>query len=286
MSKPGKVGLGAFCVILAVAVIIAILSIKVIPAGYAGVVYTMNNGVSDEVLTDRWNFVGPTKKVSKFTIGNEQILLTKDSREGSKDDESFRVATSDDASVAISFQMTYRFDVGRLPETYKKFKGMDGNKIVETRVKSVLKSKVSEITTDYSLMDIYSGNRAEINAKITDYLGQNFLDAYGLEVIDASIIDCHPDKKLRDAINKRVNTTQEKADAILQQEKAKIEYETKLMKAKKEAEIKITEAEAEAKANKLRSESITDKLLKEMEMEARMKHGWVTISGNNTVVKE
>lgn len=286
MSKPGKWGLGIFISLVVIVGIILCCSIVRIEPGYAGVVYTMNNGVTDEVLTDRWNVVGPTKKVKKFTIGNEQIILTKDKREGSEKDDSFRVATSDDASIAISFQMTYRFNIDRLPETYKKFKGMDGEKIVETRVKTVLKSKVSEITTDYSLMDIYSGNRAEINNKLTNYLSDKFLDAYGIEVIDASIIDCHPDKNLRDAINKRENTIQEKADAILQQEKAAVEYETKLMKAKKEAEIKVTEAEAEAKANKLRSESITDKLLKKMEMEARMKHGWVTISGNNTVVKE
>ena len=32
--------------------------------------------------------------------------------------------------------------------------------------------------------------------------------------------------------------------------------------------------------------SMTPELLKKMEMEARLKHGWVEIQGSNTVVKD
>ena len=84
---------------------------------------------------------------------------TKDKRDGSKEDDSFKVATSDDASIAVSFQMSYRYDPDTVIDTYKRFKGMDGEDIIENRVKTVLKSKISEITTNYSMMDIYSGNR-------------------------------------------------------------------------------------------------------------------------------
>lgn len=73
---------------------------------------------------------------------------------------------------------------------------MDGDDIIESRVKPVLKSKISEITTNYSMMDIYSGNRSKLNSELTDYLNSEFSDKYGIEVLDASIIDVHPDKKL------------------------------------------------------------------------------------------
>lgn len=70
--------------------------------------------------------------------------------------------------------MTYRYIEDQVIDTYKKFKGMDGEDIVENRVKTVLKSKISEITTDYSMMDIYSGNRTKLNEAITDYLNKDF----------------------------------------------------------------------------------------------------------------
>lgn len=87
-------------------------------------------GVSGETLDTGWHVVSPMKQVKNFTISNEQIILSKDSREGSEGDDSFKVSTSDDAMLAISFQMSYRFNPETLVDTYKKFKGMDGEAIV------------------------------------------------------------------------------------------------------------------------------------------------------------
>ena len=167
-KKSGLVGGIITGVIIFIGVICLIMCIEKIPVGYEAVVYSINGGVQDETLTQGWHIISPTKKAKIFTISNEQLLLTQDSREGSKEDDSFKVSTSDDASIAISFQMTYKFDETKLVDTYKKFRGMDGETIVNNRVKSVLKSKVSEVTTDYSMMDIYSGNRSEINNKLTE----------------------------------------------------------------------------------------------------------------------
>ena len=281
----GIIGGAIVGIILVIGVILGITCLERVPVGYEAVVYSMNGGVQDETLKQGWHIVAPTKKVKLFTVSNEQLLLTKDKREGSKDDESFRVASSDNASIAISFQMSYRFNPDTLVSTYKAFKGMDGTDIVDSRVRTVLKSRISEITTDYSLMDLYSGNRAVINDKITKYLNESFNKQFGIEVIDASIIDVHPDKQLRQAINNRIKAQQRSSQAKVEQETAKVEAETKLIKAKNEAEIKKTEAKGEADANKLISSSITEELIRMKEAEARLKHGWVEVNGASTIVK-
>lgn len=270
---------------------------EIIPTGKVGVQYSLNGGVKDEVLDMGVNFVLPGIHVKEFTIGNEQLILSKDKREGSEGDDSFKVATSDDASISISFQMSYRYIPETVVDTYKKFKGMDGEDIVEQRVKTVLKSKISEITTDYSMMQLYSGNRSEINDKITEYLNEEFGEAYGIEVLDASIIDVHPDDKLKAAIDDRVKALQEKQQAEAEQEKIKVQKETEKMQAEADAQIAITqaqakaekmriEAQAEADANNLKSNSITPELIQMKEAEARLQHGWVTVQGANAVVKE
>lgn len=270
---------------------------EIIPTGKVGVQYSLNGGVKDEVLDMGVNFVLPGIHVKEFTIGNEQLILSKDKREGSEGDDSFKVATSDDASISISFQMSYRYIPETVVDTYKKFKGMDGEDIVEQRVKTVLKSKISEITTDYSMMQLYSGNRSEINDKITEYLNEEFGEAYGIEVLDASIIDVHPDDKLKAAIDDRVKALQEKQQAEAEQEKIKVQKETEKMQAEADAQIAVTqaqakaekmriEAQAEADANNLKSNSITPELIQMKEAEARLQHGWVTVQGANAVVKE
>ena len=284
--KKGLLGGVTFGIIMFFTIICMVICIERVPVGYEGVVYSMNGGVSGETIGQGWHLVAPTKRVKLFTVGNEQLVLTKDKREGSKGNDSFRVSTSDDATIAISFQMSYRFNPDTLVETYKKFKGMSGEDIVERRVKAVMKSKVSEVTTDYSLMDIYSGNRAEINNKITEYLNKDFLKAYGMEILDASIIDVHPDEQLKQTINNRVEALQKKQQAQAEQETAKVEAQTALIKAQNEAEIAITKAKAEAEANKVKAASITPELIQMKEAEARYKHGWITVQGADAIVKE
>ena len=133
-------------------------------------------------------------------------------------------------------------------------------------------------------MDIYSGNRSEINAKITEYLNKQFSKAYGIEVVDASITDVHPDEKLKTAIDNRVTALQQKQQAEAEQETAKVQAETNLIKAQNEADIKLLEAQAEAEANKLIAQSITPELIAMMEAEARLEHGWITVTGSDTTV--
>lgn len=296
MRKTGAVG-GVFAaLVIIVTVFCLVFCTEKIPDGYVGVVRTPQ-GVEEEVLTKRWNFVMPWKTVKEFTVGNEQLVLTKDSRDGSEEDESFKVATSDDASISVSFQMSYRYIEDQVVPTYKKFKGMDGEAIVNNRVRTVLKSKISEVTTVYSMMDIYSGDRSKINNEITEYLNAEFNEDFGIEVIDASIIDVHPDKALQQTIDARVKAVQEKQQAQAEQEKVKVEAETAKIKAENDAEVKIIAAEAaaektkiaadaEAYANEVVNKTITEELIKMKEAEARLEHGWVSVYGANAVVTE
>lgn len=282
----GLIGGIAAAFVLIVALIVTLTCSTMIPAGYVGVIYSMNGGVQDEVVGQGWHFIGPMKHVKEFTVGNEQLILSKDSREGSPDDDSFLVSTADNANISVSFQMSYRYQMDKVVDTYKKFKGMDGEDIVNSRVRTVLKSKISEVTTNYTMMDIYSGDRGAINEEITKYLNEELGEAYGIEVIDASIIDVHPDAQLQKSIDDRVTAMQKKQQAEAEQETIKVQNETKIMEAEADAKAKLIEAQAEADSNKVLSESITDELIRMKEAEAHMEHGFVTVQGANTVVTQ
>lgn len=284
MKNKGFIGGIALAVILVIGLICGLMCIEKVPVGYEGVVYSMAGGVQDETLTQGWHLVAPNKRVNLFTVANEQLVLTKDSRDGSEEDESFNVSTADDASISISFQMSYRYIPADLVSTYKKFKGMDGERIVNSRVRTVLKSKISEVTTNYSMMDIYSGNRSKINNEITKCLNDSFKKEYGIEVISASIVDVHPDERLQKTIEDRVTALQKKQQAQAEQETAKVEAETKKIKAQADADAMIIAAQAEADAYRIKSAEITDNLLKKWELDARAKHGWVTIQGGTPIV--
>lgn len=125
MKKKGIVAVVVVAAVIGAAFTVS--SCKLIKTGQTGIVYTYRDGVQKETLSPGLNFVGPMKKVKEFSTSNEILVMSKDKREGSKGNDSFKVATSDDASIAISFQMSYRYNPDTLVDTYKKFKGMDGD---------------------------------------------------------------------------------------------------------------------------------------------------------------
>jgi regulator of protease activity HflC (stomatin/prohibitin superfamily) len=289
MNYAGKIGAVVLALILVVGGIGLAVCSERIPAGYVGVVYSMSGGVEDEVLQQGWHLISPTKKVKEFTVSEEQLALTVDNN------KQFPVSTSDNANIDISFQMSYSFIEEKVPATYQRFKGMDGEDIINNRVVTVLKSKISEVTASYSMMEIYSGERATINKAIKEYLDKELGERYGITVTEASIIDVHPDEQLQKTIDERVTAMQKKQQAEAEQDTIKVQNDTKLLQAEAEAKKKVVEAqaaadakliaaEAEAKANKIIADSITEGLLKKEEMEARKKHGWVTVQGAGTVV--
>jgi regulator of protease activity HflC (stomatin/prohibitin superfamily) len=74
-------------------------------------------------------------------------------------------------------------------------------------------------------------------------------------------------------------------------EKAQIESKEKIVQAEAErdaakirAEMLLIEAQAQAEANEILAQSLTPELLKKMEMDARMKWGWITVYTGEAIV--
>lgn len=77
MRKKGFIGAIVLAVLIFGGIILALLCTSRVPAGYVGVVYNMNGGVDGEVLSQGWNLVAPTKKVTTYSIGRETARTTR-----------------------------------------------------------------------------------------------------------------------------------------------------------------------------------------------------------------
>ena len=73
----GVVGSIVTGVVIVLVIICGFACTERVPAGYVGVVYNMNGGVEDEVLTQGWKIVSPTKNVTLYSIALEQSYMTK-----------------------------------------------------------------------------------------------------------------------------------------------------------------------------------------------------------------
>lgn len=243
-----------------------------IPAGYVGIVYNMNGGVEEDVLTQGWKLVAPTKKVTTYSIGIEQSYLTAESKGDSHKDESFSIPTSDGKTVKVNLEFSYRFNEECITETFVKFKGKSGEEIKDTFIKPKIVAWTQEVSANYPVTDIFGDKRTQINAELDTYLKGKFAP-YGIIIDTVNFTDISVDDETAAAIQKKVNAQQElelanieaetaRVQAEKDKEVARIKAEQEIITAEADAKALLIAAEAEAEANKKLAESLTDPLVR------------------------
>lgn len=259
-----------------------------IPAGYVGVVYNMNGGIEKDVLRQGWKLVSPTKTITLYSTALEQSYMTKDDVGDSSNDESFEIPTKEGASLEADVAFSYSFDEARVPEVFTRFRGQDGKEILNSFIKPKMQAWIKEETPAFSMIDIVSKQRGQVNATITKKMKQRF-DKYGIVIDNVAFADIRPDKDTDKAIKQKikaqeeletakvtaeqakVEANKEKEVAIINAEKdkeaAKIEAEKAKIKAEGDAEAKRIAAEAEADANKKVAASLTPELIEKEKIE-------------------
>lgn len=267
--------------------IYAALSLTRVGQGEVGVVYSMNGGVQEETLSPGFHFVGPFDKVEDYPVAQQQLVLSNnaaDFNEEELEQDTHVDAPADGGMVKMNMTINYNFIPDRVTDLYERFNGMNGEEIVQSKVKNSILSYIKEVTPKFSVMDIYSDKRAEVGQAITEYLNGKLNDEYGIEVSSALIIDVQLDEELQAKVQAKEQAKQDAEKAELDKQTAIAQGEAAKAKAEAEAQVTITNAKAEAEANRLKSESITDELIRMTEAEARKEHGWVEVTGADTVV--
>ena len=144
----------ATAVIIALVVIVLFVCTVRIPAGYVGVVYNMNGGISDRTLTQGFHVISPTQNVTTYSIGIEQSYLTASKDGDSNDDESFEVPSNDGKGLTVDMTFTYRYDADRVADTFTRFKGQSGKDVKNSFIKPNIMSWTKEVTAKYSVIDL------------------------------------------------------------------------------------------------------------------------------------
>lgn len=265
----------------------AVMSGTYVGQGEVGVVYTMADGVQDETLSPGFHFVSPFAKVKDYPVAQQQLVLSNNAADFNEEElekDTHVDAPADGGMVKMNMSINYNFMPDRVTDLYERFNGMDGDQLVESRIKNSILAYIKEVTPQFSVMDIYSDKRAEVGQAITDYLNSKLNDEYGIEISSASIIDVQLDEELQAKVQQKEQAKQDAEKAELDKQTAIAQGEAAKAKAEADAQVTITNAQAEAEANRLKSESITDELIRMTEAEARKEHGWVTTMGADAVV--
>lgn len=263
----------------------AVICTERVHTGYVGVVYSAK-GVEQQTISQGWHFMSPLKHVSEFPITQQRVVFSNSPSDyGAKEHADWHIdAPANGGTIAINLTVNYNFLPEHVVELYTKFGGMDGESLMESKIQNDIIAYVKEVTPQFSVMQIYSDDRAGVNTAITNYLNEKLTAEYGINVSSALIVDAQPDDTLMQKIRAKEQAKQDAEIAELNKQTALAQAETDKVKAQTEADVKMIEAQAEADANKVLSESITPELIQMKEAEARLKHGWVTVQSADTVV--
>ena len=284
----GSIGGIALAIIMILALVLCFFCTEKIPAGYVGVVYNMNGGIEGKTLSQGFKIVAPTKKVTLYSVGLEQSYLSSEKVGDSKEDESFKIPTSDGKTVTVNLEFSYMFDPERVAETFTLFKGMSGAEIKDTFIKPKVRAWTQEVSANYPVTDIFGDKRSQINEDLDVHLKEKF-DEYGIIIDTVNFTDISVDPETQAAIQKKVNAQQElelanieaqtakiqankdRAVARVQAEKDKevagIKAEQKIIAAEADAEALRIASEAEAAANKEIAASLTPSLIEKIKYE-------------------
>ena len=248
----------------------AVICTERVHTGYVGVVYSAK-GVEQQTISQGWHFMSPLKHVSEFPITQQRVVFSNaPSDYGAKEHADWHIdAPANGGTIAINLTVNYNFLPEHVVELYTKFGGMDGESLMESKIQNDIIAYVKEVTPQFSVMQIYSDDRAGVNTAITDYLNEKLTAEYGINVSSALIVDAQPDDTLMQKIRAKEQAKQDAEIAELNKQTALAQAETDKVKAQTEADVKMIEAQAEADANKVLSESITPELIQMKEAEAR-----------------
>jgi regulator of protease activity HflC (stomatin/prohibitin superfamily) len=220
-----------------------------IPAGYVGVQYSMNGGIKDEILTQGWHIVSPMKKVTLYSVATETFVMSQDERAGSKDNESFDLTCSDGV-VNVDFEMQYNFDANQVTNIFTKYRGVNGETVISTNLRSKIKTIANEVLSRYTVLEAHLEKKAEVNKALTEALREE-LGKLGIFVESATLPATRVSESIQNSINARTQKAQELEAEKLNQEKALLEQET---------------ARINAETEKIKNEEISKSLTKEMLM--------------------
>lgn len=274
MTGLGKAIVGAVVMLLVGAVLF--IGFDYVPDGMIGVKVTLN-GAQDEPLQKGVNWTG-LAKTKTYSVRDNSVKQKK-----------LNISTRDGQSSHVSVSYTYSLDPSDVVNVYRKYTYSKLEDMEKGFLYQQLVGATSEVTTKYSIIELMGEKKPMVSKEISENFSKR-IDRVGFKLDSLEMHVPDLDEATAKAIRDRQLRDQEKEQSKIQAEQLQIETESaaqaQIKKATANAEATILEAEASSKANKLRSESITEEILKDKELDARNKHGWVTIQGVQAVVKD
>jgi len=248
------VALGAF--------VIALLAFVVnVDPGHVGVrINKCSGGGVDEVpLGVGYHWQGPCTDITKYPTYQQTMILTRSPTEGSPEDQSITVTSSEGLPINVDVSMSFTLDEGRVPHIYKKFR-RDLQHIELTFMRQTIREALQLTFAKYTAQQLYSDRRETARAEVQGLLTAKFASD-GFDITQFTLNETRVPDAVTQAINAKVAMIQEAQKAEQEVRKTEALAKQKITAAEGEATARKLRADAEAYANERVAKSLTPALV-------------------------
>lgn len=229
-------------VIVLAALVILSASVKIIPAGERAVVFDNFRGVLEGVRNEGMTLIVPfVQKTINYDVKTQTYNVgTSDNAGGTGSEGPIEARTADGQTVQVELSVRFQPEEAELWKLHKEVGQSYEAKIILPEIRGVVRTIVAQ----YSVMDVYSVKRLELQKRMEDALRKTF-ERYYIRLNDVVIRNTRFSEDFQKAIE---------AKQVALQEAQRMEYV--LQKEKQEKQRKIIEAEGDASSIKIRGQAL------------------------------
>lgn len=240
-----------------------------VEAGYVGVKVNLlgsDKGVQNEVLGVGRYWIGMNEELYKFPTYQVNYVFTRESNEGSKDNEEFTFQTNEGMICSADLGLSMHFDREKISQMFQKYrKGEEEIRgvVVRKEIRDALNRVAGAMPVEY----VYGAGKGKLIDSVKNIvkarLEPNGIIIDGLSLISAIRIP----KPIEDALNMKVQMTQDAQKAQNEVAKATAEANIRTAKAKGEADAMRIKADGESYYNRTVSSSLTPQIVEIKKLE-------------------
>jgi len=255
--------------VVVLAVILSVLGagLQFIEPNERGVVISpyIQAGFKPDALTPGLKWIIPGERVEKYSISRQTYTMSIATQEGQiQGDDSIRARTKDGQEVTIDASIVYSIDTTRVILLHINWQNRYENGLVRPAARNAIRDAVSQ----YSVEEIVSTKRAEMEILITEILAEKFTQN-DLQLVDFLLRDIHFSTEYAAAVEQKQIAEQQaqQAQLIVEQKRQEAEQARQVAEGKADAVViaaqgaadaQIIQAQAQAEANQLIGLSIQE----------------------------
>ena len=227
-------------------------SLKVVPAGYVGVVFSSFTGVKAQPLQEGIHFLVPfVDRVNLYDARLQEVTLAHNVQDG--DEGAIRARSKEGLDITADVTVQFRVDRTKAATLHKEL----GRDYVRTVIRPQVRSKVRDSIGQFGAADIISSKRQEVEASITTELRRIF-ERNNLVLDSVLLRELRIPDSIAKAIEQKQAAEQQVAVERNRLQQSTIGAQRAVVEAEGQAKAAIARARGEAEALSLRGRALRE----------------------------